>query len=349
MISLKRYLDAPLQAEADHLGQQLDLATAAISAYRASLLEMGNCSLEACPGMGDGLKKNLGELNAGLSPAMQAAALTTTESTVREELRAWGHGVAKHYQKKAGEVKELLLSMASTAESVSLRDERCAEQMSAVTNRLKAIATLDDLTAVRASIEESAEELKSSIGRMVAEGKATLDKLRGEVAEYQARLEEAEVIASRDALTGLSSRVYVEAQIERRIDARTDFCMALIDIDGFKRVNDQHGHLTGDALLKQFGNELRSACRANDVIGRWGGDEFMLLFDCGYAEAQAQADRLRKWVCGSYDVRGVHGDLKLRVNASIGLASHAPGMSMEQLVADADRAMYAQKTSPNGR
>jgi diguanylate cyclase (GGDEF)-like protein len=348
MISIKRYLDSAFEVEGEDGSREGDLATAAIAAYGASLVEMGNCSLEACPGVGDGLKRNLDELRSNLSPAIEMGALAATESKVGEELRGWGRGAAKHFEKKAREVKEMLLAMARTAESVGARDERCAGQMNAVTERLKAIASLDDLTAIRVSIEESAAELKTSISRMVAEGKATLDQLRGQVAEYQAKLEEAEAIAARDALTGLSSRLHVEAQIEKRIAAGAVFCAALIDIDGFKRVNDEHGHLTGDGLLKQFASELRSACRATDVIGRWGGDEFILLFDCPLAEAKAQTERLRKWICGSYTVGGGHGDLKLHVDASIGLASYEAGDSMEKLIAEADRAMYAQKASARG-
>ena len=75
-------------------------------------------------------------------------------------------------------MKELLLVMARTAESVSARDQRCAGQMSAVTERLKAIASLEDLTEIRASIEKSATELKTSIDRMTAEGKEALEHLR---------------------------------------------------------------------------------------------------------------------------------------------------------------------------
>ena len=121
--------------------------------------------------------------------------------------------------------------------------------------------------------------------------------------------------------------------------------MAIIDIDGFKKVNDNHGHLTGDELLKQFGAELRSACRATDVIGRWGGDEFILLYDCGLAEAEAQTERLRKWICGNYEVKVKSGALKLRVDASIGLAAHAAGEGVKELVARADAAMYEQKAA----
>ena len=344
MISLKKYLDSePAGQFAEGEPEEWDLLSMAMDAYGSALMEMGNCSLDACPGLGDDLKKNLASLRTGLSPGMSCESLAATDSNARERLRVWGRDTAKHYQQKACEVKELLLVMAHTTESVSARDQRCASQMSAVTERLKAIASLEDLTEIRASIEKSATELKTSIDRMTAEGKAVLDHLREQVASYQTKLEEAEEIASRDALTGLNSRLYVESQIEKRIGIGTAFCVALVDIDGFKKVNDNHGHLTGDELLKQFGAELRSACRATDVIGRWGGDEFILLYDCGLADAEAQTERLRKWICGNYDVRGRSGALKLRVDASIGVAAHAAGEGMKELVERADAAMYEQK------
>jgi diguanylate cyclase (GGDEF)-like protein len=79
------------------------------------------------------------------------------------------------------------------------------------------------------------------------------------------------------------------------------------------------------------------------MIGRWGGDEFILLFDSCLEEAEAQTERLRKWVCGNYSVPGNNGTLKLRVDASIGLAAYASGEEMNELVGRADAAMYKQK------
>jgi vacuolar-type H+-ATPase subunit I/STV1 len=128
-----------------------------------------------------------------------------------------------HYRQKAGEVKEILLMMARTAESVGERDQRCAAQITDVTTRLNGIANLEDLTAIRESIKQSASELKSSVDRMTAEGNAAIDQLRKEVTTYQTRLEEAEEIASRDALTGLRSRLSVEGQIEQSLHAGLRF------------------------------------------------------------------------------------------------------------------------------
>lgn len=346
MISLKKYLESqPIDSGISPERVEDDLLPAVVGAYGATLMEIGNSTLEACPGMGDVLKRNLAELRTSLSPQMTLGEFTTIDSAVGEQIRGWGHGTAKHLQWKACEAKEMLLMMARTAESVGARDQRCAGQMSKVTERLKAIATLDDLTEIRGSIEKSASELKSSIERMTAEGKAVLDRLKEQVATYQTKLEEAEAIASRDALTGLSSRLYVEGQMEKRLAADLRFCVVIVDIDRFKKVNDDHGHLTGDDLLKQFSAEMRSACRATDVIGRWGGDEFILLFDCALAEAEAQVVRLRKWICGSYTVRGKAGELKLSVDASIGLAEHGAGEEMKELLARADAAMYRDKAA----
>ena len=318
---------------------------AALSAYGSALVEMGNCSLDACPGLGSHLKDRLAHLRAGLVVTMGAKALCTTEASVKAELSKWGRQSAKHYQGKAREVKELLLVMARTAESLGSRDQRCAGQIEDVTTRLKEIVSLEDLTQIRASIERSAVELKSSIERMTEEGKAAINELKTEVSTYQARLEEAEKIAFRDGLTGLRSRLCVETLIEDRIASGARFCVVIADLNGFKAVNDRYGHVTGDELLKQFATELKSVCRSTDAIGRWGGDEFMIVFDGSLKDAELQIERVRQWVCGNYDLRAPSGTVRLRVDASIGLAEHKPGELLNDLVARADERMYAEKTA----
>jgi diguanylate cyclase (GGDEF)-like protein len=344
MISLKRYLDSAVSGLGmpDEDAERVLLAIA-IGMYKSMLVEIGNCSIAACPGLGDGFKRNLGDLEAGLSIKADEAALTVTDANVRSQLRTWGQETAKHYHQKAGEVKELLLAMARTAESVSTRDQRSASQMTEVTERLKAIASLEDLSAIRASIHKSAAELKTSIDRMTAEGKEVLDHLRGQVATYQAKLEEAEEIASRDRLTGLNSRLFAEGQVEKRIKAESPFCIAMIDLEGFKKINDEYGHVVGDELLKQFGAEMMSRCRKTDIVGRWGGDEFVLLFDCHMPDALARVDRLRDWICGNYTVQGSQEEFKIRVDVSVGMAEHVAGEGLKEIIDRVDAEMCKQK------
>lgn len=171
---------------------------------------------------------------------------------------------------------------------------------------------------------------------MTAEGQAAMAKFKKQVSDYQEKPEEAEELASRDALTGVRNRMCVEAMIESRIAAGTAFCLTMLDIDGFKAVNDTHGHVVGDELLKQFAGDLRSQCRSTDVIGRWGG------------EATAQMERLRKWLCGNYIVRAGSGTRKLRLDFSFGVAEHLPQESLKSLMERADAAMYQGKTGGRG-
>jgi diguanylate cyclase (GGDEF)-like protein len=358
MISLKKYWDAPHPAAEEAGVTQIDRTSAglrdkdksevlpvAIAAYQSALREMGACSVEACPGMGLGLMKSLAKLDEKLSTDTSRATLEATEKNVRERLEDWGRSTAMHYRQKTAEVKDLLIVMARTAESVGERDQRCAGQISDVTTRLKTIASLEDLTQIRSSIEKSAAELKTSVDRMTAEGKQAIAALRAEVSSYQTKLEEAEELASKDALTGMRNRCWIEGEIERRIAAGGPLSVAIVDIDDFKRVNDEHGHLVGDELLRQFAGELKSACRSTDVNGRWGGDEFILVLGSRLGEAETQIERLRAWVCGSYPVVSRKGPMKLKLEASIGLAEHKPGERMNDLLARADAAMYVRKSA----
>jgi diguanylate cyclase (GGDEF)-like protein len=347
MISLKKYLD---QAEAGKAGKgdAKELLPAAPGAYRSGLRAMGNCSLNACPALGEGLQQSLGRLEENLSLEITCESVGATERNVQEQLQDWGRRAAEHSQQRTGEIKEILIIMARTAESVGERDQRCAQQIYEVTNQLRSIANLEDLTLIRSSLKRSAAELKTSIERMAAEGKAAVEKARAEICNYQTKLEKAEQVASCDSLTGLRNRRWVENLIERQIEAGLPLCVAVLDLDDFKKVNDDHGHLVGDELLKQFARELKSACRSSDVIGRWGGDEFIILLDCSIAEGRAQTDRLRDWVCGDYTIESKLGRIKLAVVASIGVAEHKAKESMTELIGRADADMYQQKAASRG-
>jgi len=325
------------------------ILSVAVAAYGAALRDMGDCGAEACAALGQELKRNMGRIADCLTSEPNREALEAVQMGTRQHLHEWGQRTAAHYRQKTAEVKGLLLVMARTAESVGERDQRCAGQISEVTTRLQTIACLEDLTEIRSSIERSAADLKTSLDRMAEEGKQAIAELRAEVSVYQVKLEEAEEFASRDALTGLHNRFWVESQIERRVSKGGPLSLAILDIDAFKTINDQHGHLAGDEMLQQFARELKSASRSTDVIGRWGGDEFILVLDCAMREAEPQIERLRAWVCGDYALQSRGGRMKLRLEASIGLAERAPGETMKDLLARADAAMYGRKAATRSK
>jgi diguanylate cyclase (GGDEF)-like protein len=304
---------------------------------------MGHASVEACPALGTTLDKALATIAESLDARPSHETMMAVDANVRAEVENWGRKTSRHFQQKAADAKAILLAMVQAGESVGERDQRCAQQLNEVTTSLKSIVSLEDISLIRSSIEKSAADLKGSIDRMTAEGKAMVDQLRTQVATFEAKLADAEQVASCDALTRLRSRLWMETQIEQRIATGKPFCVALLDIDGFKAVNDEHGHVGGDDVLRQFAAELKSACRSTDLVGRWGGDEFLVLLDYPVTLARAQMERVSKWVCGSYTVNREDRPLVLRIHASIGLTEFKARDTMNQLIDRADTAMYENK------
>ena len=174
---------------------------------------------------------------------------------------------------------------------------------------------------IKSSVLRSAGELKSCVDRMVREGNESVAHLEASLASHRVALEQAQELATLDPLTGLYNRREVEARHRPdRTTRQEPFCVVIIDLKNFKRINDQHGHLAGDEVLRQIARELRMTSRAQDVLGRWGGDEFVMVIDGSYTSTKVKVQRLRPWVFGTYEIDLSGKKLNVVVNASIGLA-----------------------------
>ncbi len=151
--------------------------------------------------------------------------------------------------------------------------------------------------------------------------------------------------ANHDDLTGLANRRRFEAELRQRSEgcdrAGAGITLLYIDIDGFKGVNDEHGHAVGDQLLRLFAARLKAGLRNTEVVARLGGDEFaVILWQASAQEAVHIADGLIGRLSRPYRL----GERTLRISASIGLAaSPEAGTSGPALLAAADAAMYQAK------
>lgn len=175
-----------------------------------------------------------------------------------------------------------------------------------------------------------------------------LRRQKQDLAHAVARIQE---LATHDELTGLINRRHMQALMEQehRRCARSGqcFCLAVLDIDHFKAVNDNHGHAAGDEVLRVIAHELQSAIRLSDAVARWGGEEFVLvLSDTRAALARAGLERMRDRVAR---LRVVVPEGVVAVTLSAGLAEHHAGETVTQTLARADRALYDAKQQGRDR
>ena len=151
-----------------------------------------------------------------------------------------------------------------------------------------------------------------------------------------------------DQLTGLYNRARLdelfETELRRARRYGSQFSILLLDIDHFKQINDQYGHLTGDDVLFSVADLLKKNIRDVDVLGRWGGEEFMLILpNTNQSEALTLAEKLRQLI-------QTHSFTPVKnVTASFGVSSYIAGIDAEELFKKADEALYRAKAKGRNR
>jgi diguanylate cyclase (GGDEF)-like protein len=194
-------------------------------------------------------------------------------------------------------------------------------------------------------------EARMALAFRGADARAQALGVRMQLEQVRAEREVLRRVAGEDALTGLANRRALDEAVPRLLararELGSPLCVALIDLDHFKAINDRLSHAVGDAVLRHVGELLRGACRERDLAARYGGEEFaVLLADTDAVAARQVCERLRlaieqaDWAALSPD---------LRVTASIGVAPLADAPDTAGALAPADAALYAAKRAGRNR
>jgi diguanylate cyclase len=333
MTSIKKHIDEWEQS----------IARGALNAWCSALACVARDTERAIPGLKGGLRGALGELTERIQRDTTPTTIEDSKNRFDLELGKWADSVIEDLQKKTIDVKEMMLTLAAAAERITQRDTANSSRFGELTVRLQSIGRLEDISAIRQQLTASALDLKANVQRMEEEGRATVRHLQTQIETYRAKAAESERRASTDQLTGLRNRRGLELALEARRERQSPFSLILLDLNGFKGINDKYGHLVGDELLKHFAGELREQFRPADVVGRWGGDEFIVITDASPDELESFLNRVRRWVLGKYKVQTPDGVLEIKADAAIGVAAWDLREDSNRLLARADSLMYAEK------
>jgi diguanylate cyclase (GGDEF)-like protein len=343
MISLKKHLDAWDKTPPD----------TSLGFYRDLLATVGKSSYRAVPDLGRDLEHKLSDLDAGLQENLSNPIFPNvfdiTNQKVQAEVAQWADQVFALHKTNEHELRQIVDAMAKAVESIAARDERCVREVGDITTRLRSITTLDQLWLIRRAIIESANSLSACIERTAEAGRESLRRMSAEVEDYRSRLLNSEDLSPLDTLTGLANRRTFEARLDLKIHAAGRFCLILIALNDFRKVNDRLGRLAGDEVLKSFAGKLRVQFPSADPLARLGDDEFAVIVSSSLNDAQARVDRIRRSSFGECEIGSGAQFISVTVEASLGVVEWNGAEKGPELLARADTSKVPGKATMNSR
>ena len=235
---------------------------------------------------------------------------------------------------------------------LTLIDGSVSRRHATVTSDADGNLILEDLGSTNGTTHNGTpvdKPVRIQVGDHVEAGGVTLrvDRLGLDELAHLARVVERLNLANKDPLTGLVTRLYLDDELPslilRHQLSQVPIAAVFMDVDNFKKCNDVHGHGVGDEVLRAVARLMALSVRDSDTCVRYGGEEFLaVLPNCDEEGAYLMSERLRISV-EAHDWHHYAEDL--HVTVSVGVAQHSGGETMEQWLTNADKSMYAAKTS----
>src|SRR5579862_4341323 len=318
MISLKKHLD--------DVTVQNSLTAELETSYQSALKNIAQNLPAVCPELVAEYRRHILALWNEFESQRTADVLAGNRQKLGEELRAFATHANDILHTKDKQFKEILKSFAEAAAMLAQQSETNDGRLTHFTRNLDSLIELRDLSEMRRRLSQEVVALKAAVAEMHRASQVSVRQLRGELLQFQQKLAQTEQIARTDSLTGLSNRGSGEETLRSASAGGKTFSIVLIDLNGFKSINDQWGHQAGDKVLRQFASRLQAAVRPGDLVCRWGGDEFLVLLpECYLAQAAERSQAFRRACDGEYRLTVVGKNLKLTLRTAVGIAEWQAG------------------------
>ena len=254
------------------------------------------------------------------------------------------------FQRIRAEMRQLLREVGASLLNAGQDAERLGSQLDGTVTQIEHSGSVDEIRGLLRTAIAETRAMRDSTTAL----KSHFDAKTREIQTLQQELDQARKRALTDTLTGLANREALYGALESAIhDAEehdTVLCVLMVDIDHFKRVNDTHGHLVGDRVIRFVASTLKRLVKGKDTTARFGGEEFaVVLPDTPVSGAMAVAENIRRAVADARLVRSDTREPLSQITVSIGVGSYRSGEEVNALIDRADQALYAAKTGGRNR
>jgi len=314
----------------------------ALECYLASISAIAETVAAIYPEIGAACQDQLIRLRSRIAFNPSAKTLEESRDTLLQALQTFAADANRHTRSLSDELSGALALVARNEDTRSARSVGYVEHLLDFVDQMEKAVESRDLAALAGQ----SVKLRGFAESIELDSRDALGRLREQIREFQQQLHEAELLASRDALTGVANRREFERQLGVRIASEREFCVLLFDLDGLGDINDRFGHLCGDGILKQVSARLSMHVRTRDFVCRWGGDEFVVILDCGLEPGTARSRQIAGSLNGRYQVTVEQREIGVNMRVSVGIAQYDAGETWEQMFQRMDESMYRQKNAP---
>jgi diguanylate cyclase len=263
------------------------------------------------------------------------------------------HGQSDQLKKLSDEIRELIATVLNLISNAGGEGEKFNGSLEAYKGQLEQVETIQEAAEIKNlvhSMIDEAREMLDSNKRFSQQ----LDTTSREIGLLRAEMQDLRLQASLDSLTGLGNRKTFDESLSRALDSAPDdmssVCLMMVDIDNFKRINDEYGHLIGDKILRFIADILKRSVKGRDTVSRFGGDEFgVVLEETPPSGAYRLAESIRQTVAKSALKRTDTGEPIGSITVSIGVDCNQNGDDVEDLLHRADKALYESKQKGRNR
>lgn len=250
-------------------------------------------------------------------------------------------------------IENIKILVRNLSESTANADEGFTEFDRSLRHSNEALDGVAGSSAVHQIITElltATQSMERSFAPMCAE----IEKSQREIANLQAKLNEAQAETLTDPMTGLANRtgfsIAMNEAIAKATKTKVPFVLVMVDIDHFKRVNDNHGHLVGDKVIQFLSATLKKHLKGQDTAARLGGEEFAILLpETPLSGGHSVAEKIRVVMELARLRRANSNEAIGQITVSLGLARYQEGESIDDLIARADAALYRSKNEGRNR
>ena len=297
------------------------------------------------------VKKALTDIEQCRTHVADGAGRETLDPLARacfESTRELAEQAAAQTSAQRAQIATVLTAIRETVSTVSGNEANLQQSVAESAGRFEQIATSGTMQDMQSLLTAEVLTLRRVMAERHAVWEHTTEQFTERLARLESRLDHTRREAAVDALTNVANRrAFEEALRDRLQPTRPRFIMAMIDVDDFKAINDQCGHAAGDQVLVAIAKTVTHSLRAEDLVARFGGDEFVVLIE-GLSLRQAES----RFTAISRQVRDACQPLVragVASSISVGLAECSAGETADSLQRRADMALYDAKRSGKGR